>query len=196
MHGQSWHARRAYAAVVVLALTMALALVSGSAQATVVERGRYADSFAFAYDDCGFPVEVTGEFSGRYLIREGKHKQASAFFIHDKFRYREVHTNTDTGEWFLLRGNALFHEVKATRVAGSVFQFEAIEAGQPFVVEDSAGNVVLRDRGVIRHRILFDTHGDDQPGGTFLEYLGAEVRGPHPGFFADFCDIASDLIGS
>jgi hypothetical protein len=109
--------------------------------------------------------------------------------------YREVHTNTETGEWFVVRGTRTFNEVKATRVEGTIFRFVAIEAGQPFVVENSAGKVVMRDRGVIRYTLLFDTRGDDVPGGDEVEFLGADVRGPHPGFDADFCEIASDLIG-
>jgi predicted esterase len=64
------------------------------------------------------------------------------------------------------------------------------------VVEDSSGNVVLRDRGALRFRYLFDTGGDDEPGGTLVEFLGADVGGPHPSLFTDFCQIAGDLIGT
>lgn len=71
-----------------------------------------------------------------------------------------------------------------------------MDAGQPFVVEDSDGNVVLRDRGTIRFRYLFDTGGDNQPGGEFVDFLGADINGPHPGFDTDFCQIAGDLIGT
>jgi len=42
---------------------------------------------------------------------------------------------------------------------------------------------------------VFDTGGDDEPGGEFVEFLGVEVRGPHPGFFTHFCAIAGDLVG-
>jgi hypothetical protein len=37
------------------------------------------------------------------------------------------------------------------------------------VVEDSDGNVVLRDRGRLTFRALFDTLGDGEPGGELLE---------------------------
>lgn len=164
--------------------------------ATVVDRGHYSGTDSFTYNDCGYPVGVDAEFSGNYRIRAGKHDDGSAFFLNDNYSYREVHTNLDTGEWFVVRGNGVFDEVGATRVEGSVFEFVAVEAGQPFVVEDSAGNVVLRDRGAIRYRTLFDTGGDDEPAGTVVEFLGADVRGPHPGFFTDFCKIAGELIGT
>lgn len=173
-------------------------LVFGSAPAgaTVVEKGHYSGTDSFFYDDCGFPVQVEVEFSGVFRIREGKHKNETAFFAHDNYSYREVHTNVDTGEFFVVSGNGNFNEVKATRVEGSVFKFTSVNAGQVFTVEDSEGNVVLRDRGVIRETILFDTGGDNLPGGTFIESIDVQVNGPHPGFFVDFCEVAADLIGS
>jgi dienelactone hydrolase len=183
-----------------LGLVAGIALVVGvsvvPAGATVVDRGHYSGTDSFTYNNCGYPVEVQSEFSGTFRVREGKNGDESAFFVSDNYSYREVHTNQDTGEWFVVRGNGLFTDVKATRVEGSIFEFVTVEAGQPFVVEDSAGNVVLRDRGAIRYRILFDTLGDDEPGGEVVEFLGAEINGPHPGFFTDFCAIAGDLIGT
>jgi hypothetical protein len=165
------------------------------AGAQIFEKGRFSEPYSFTYDDCGFEVEVEGLEQGRYRIRQGTGKTASFFFVQATSSFREVHTNTDTGEWFVVRGRAVFNEVKARRVEGSIFKAVAIQAGQPFVVENSAGEVVLRDRGVIRFTILFDTQGDDVPGGVEVEFLGADVRGPHPGFDADFCEIASGLIG-
>jgi hypothetical protein len=172
-----------------------IALGGIPAGATIYEKGRFTEERSFSYDDCGFPVEVTGEASGQFRIRQGKGKMASFFFFRATSSFREVHTNTDTGEWFVLRGQAVINEVKARRVEGTIFKVTAIQAGQPFVVENSAGEVVLRDRGVIRFTSLFDTQGDDVPGGVEVEFLGADVRGPHPGFDADFCEIASGLIG-
>ena len=53
---------------------------------------------------------------------------------------------------------------------------------------------MARDRGSVHHHILFDTEGDDLPGGIFVEDLGADVHGPHPGF-DDFCGLITPLIG-
>ena len=172
-----------------------IALGGIPAGATIYEKGRFTEEISFSYDDCGFPVEVTGEESLQYRIRQGKGKAASFFFFRGTGSFREVHTNTETGESFVVRGQRVFNEVRARRVEGTIFKVTAIEAGQPFVVENSAGEVVLRDRGVIRYTILFDTQGDDVPGGVEVEFLGADVRGPHPGFDADFCELASGLIG-
>ena len=87
---------------------------------------------------------------------------------------------------------------RATPLGGTIFEFEAVEAGQPFVIEDAEGNVVVRDRGALRHRIVFDTLGDDEPGGVLIEELESSVHGPHPGFADDFpfCEIAAELTGA
>jgi hypothetical protein len=58
--------------------------------------------------------------------------------------------------------------------------------------------VIVRDRGVIRHTVLFDTLGDGMPGGEFLAETDTDVNGPHPGFSPDFpfCEIAAELTGA
>jgi hypothetical protein len=62
------------------------------------------------------------------------------------------------------------------------------------------GRIVSRDRGVIQETYLFDTLGDDTPGGLYLETLGLRVSGPHPlsseGFFDQdaFCAIVRPLL--
>jgi hypothetical protein len=73
-----------------------------------------------------------------------------------------------------------------------------VDAGQPFVIEDAEGNVVVRDRGVVRHTYLFDTLGDGEPGGEFIGETQAAVHGPHSGFADDFpfCEIAAELTGA
>jgi hypothetical protein len=54
---------------------------------------------------------------------------------------------------------------------------------------------VLRDRGRLTFRAVFDTLGDGEPGGELIEQELTSISGPHPGFFADFCEIATELIG-
>ena len=78
--------------------------------------------------------------------------------------------------------------------------FTTIFAGQPILIRDMTGRVVSRDRGVIRETYLFDTLGDDTPGGVYLEQIGLLARGPHPllpggVFYEDaFCAIARPLL--
>ena len=185
---------RIVSAVGVLSV-LVLGLQAAPAGATVLKEEPFAGTDSFAYADCGYPVQVEAEFEGTASLRVGKNGDASAFFLHESVSFREVHTNTATGEWFVVRGHSTFREVKATQVEGSVYEFTQVESGQPFVVEDSSGRVVLRDRGSIRYHVVFDTGGDDVPGGEFVDFLGLEVRGPHPGFDTEFCRVAGDLVG-
>jgi len=170
------------------------ALVAAPAQATVREKIRSESQWSFA-EDCGFPVQVTGSGSERIIIREGKNKDQSAFPVLNRLSFSETWTNLDTGEWFVIRGHALFNEVKATQVEGSIFEFRFVEAGQPFVVEDSDGNVVARNNGSVHGTYLFDTHGDDQPGGEWIADLDFRVAGPHPSLDKHACEYAVELIG-
>jgi hypothetical protein len=185
--------RRIHVAAAVAVVTL---VGASAAPAAVVEGGHYAGSYSFSYDDCGFDVDVAGTDSGHFRIRAGKGKTASVFYVNDNYSYRETHTNPETGEFVTVTGNAVYNEVKATRVAGNVFEFRAMEAGQPFRLFDSAGTLLLRDRGAIAHRFLFDTLGDDVVGGVPGAELEPTVHGPHPGFDTDFCEIIGPLIGS
>ena len=173
----------------------ALALGSAPAGATVIDREQYSGTDEYSLDDCGFTLDVVSTFYGQSLVRVDKTGQA--FLDTDILHFRNVLTNPDTGQWFVVRGHGLFHDIKATQVEGTVYEFNAVEAGQPFVIEDAEGNVIVRDRGVIRHAYLFDTLGTGQPGGEFIANLQLVVHGPHPGFAEDFpfCAIAAELTG-
>jgi hypothetical protein len=187
--------RRSFLAATVLGVAAVMVFGTAQAGATIVERGTYSDPYSFGYDDCGFEVSVDGTASGHFLIRAGKGKRDTAFFLNDNYSYVETHTNAETGAFFTVMGNAIFHETKATRLEGNLFEFEAVEAGQPFVMYDSDGNLVLRDRGSIHHRAIFDTLGDDIVGGELIEELEPDVNGPHPAFESDLCPIITELIG-
>ncbi len=185
--------RRVGATAVLVAL--AAGLLAATAGATIVERGRYSETESDTFSDCGFPIQFEGSVSGQFRLRQGTGKAATAFFLRDTFRFRDVYTNIKTGEWFVVTGHGTFNEVKATRVQGSLFKFVEIISGQPFTVYNSDGELVSRDRGTIRFTYLFDTRGDDEPGGDFVEDVDVQVNGPHPNF-VDFCEIATPLIGS
>ena len=103
----------------------------------------------------------------------------NAFFAHDNYWYRETHVSED-GRTLTISGNGNFKETKAVRVEGSVFTFTSINAGQLFTVRDTDGNVVFRDRGVVSETILFDTLGDGEPGGTFIDILDSDPPRPVP----------------
>ncbi len=194
MRQGKWRAR----SLVLVGLTALAVLAFGasSAGAKVIGQEHFSGTDSFSFDDCGFTLDVESEFSGHALLRVDKTGQA--FLEVSNLAYRDVLTNPETGKWFVQRGKRLFHDIKATQVDGTIYEFVAIEAGQPFVIEDSTGKVVVRDRGVIRYTYLFDTLGDGMPGGEFLELLDASVRGPHEGFGDDFdfCELAAELTGA
>ena len=178
-----------------LAIAVALTSVAATAApAAVVEKGHLVNEpYGFSYD-CGFPVEVTGVASGNFRLREGAGDDATAFFSLERISFREIHTNPQTGEWFSLSGHFANNEVSATRVEGSLFEFRIIKAGQVAVIKNSDGALVTRDRGVVRRTILFDTGGDQEPGGEFVDLVELHLAGPHP-TFDRLCDVASELIG-
>lgn len=175
-------------------VTVALLSVAASAQATVYEKFRFADEWSDTVD-CGFPVDVAGSATGTFVLREGKNKDEGVFPYTSQYRFSETWTNPQNGKWFVIRGNGVVNEVKATRVEGSIFLFQIVDAGQPFIVEDSDGNVVARNSGSVFGSFLFDTEGDDVPGGIYLEFFEPRISGPHPSLDKHPCDYAVELIG-
>ena len=178
--------------LVVAALTaaaLAVSVVAGPASATIFEREHYTDDYSFTFTDCGFTMDVVGHAEGIFSVRTGKGKFATAFFAHDNYQFTEVGTRRDTGDFITLTANGNFKETKATHVSGTIYDFRSINAGQPFTIRDSDGNVVVRDRGVIKQTLRFDTLGDGVPGGIFIEEVSFSFAGPHPGFELDLCAL-------
>ena len=183
---------RWYAGLVATAILAAV--VAPPAPATVRDKFRLHEEWAYV-EDCGFPVEVTGSRSNLIIIREGKNADAGAFPVLNAIRSSETWTNPESGDWFTISGKSTFNEVEATRVEGSIFEFRTVEAGQPYVVENSDGNVVERNSGSVHISYLFDTGGDDEPGGEWVADGDFRVAGPHPSLLAHSCDYAIELIG-
>jgi predicted esterase len=186
--------RRMVSLVGVLSL-MAVWLTATSAGAEVLKAEPFAETASFTYSDCGYPIRVESQAEGTVAYRVGKHGDESVFLARGNVTYREVHTNELTGEQFVVRGHTAFRDLRATHVEGSVYEVTQQETGQPFVVEDASGRVVARDRGLLRFTVVVDTGGDDDPDSEFLDFLGFELRGPHPGFENSFCSFAGDLVG-
>ena len=180
--------RRALVAALGAAL-LALPLAAGPVGATVILREHYSNDYAFSFDDCGYWIDVTGHNEGIAELRVGTGDLTTAFFAHDNYSFLETWTRRDTGDTFTLGANGLFQETTATHVEETIFEFTSVNAGQPFTVWDSDGNVLVRDRGVVRQVLQFDTLGDDVPGGEFVADISISLRGPHPGFTYDLCTV-------
>ncbi len=168
------------------------------AGATVIQRGGYVSPSVDDYELCGIAVHEEGVFTGTVHLRVGKGVAESAFFAHDHFAYAFTITNPENGRYFTTEGKGVFNETNATRVGETTFEFTSIEAGQTFVLRDPSGSAVLRDRGRVRSTILFDTLGDDTPGGELVAWLDDDLAGPHPGFIFDdegrFCSVVQELL--
>jgi hypothetical protein len=181
------------------AVAAAIALTGGLMAPAQAERpfeqGHYEDTFSESFEECGLNVHVEAEFGGSFVTKVVKGSDGQAFLAQDNYWYRQVWTNEDNGDFLVIRGNGMFKEMTATHVVGDIWEFTAKDVGMPFVIEDSDGNVVLRDRGQIRFRALFDTLGDGQPGGEPIEEELLGFSGKFPGVDADFCAILTDLIG-
>jgi len=186
--------RRRAGVLCALAAALGLAGVSGQATAAQVDVTPYSGTDQWMDDSCGYRTDVTATFSGRFSVRTGTGPADSVSFVTDNYSFREVHTNPATGKWFVVRGNGMFKEVKATPVGRNVYEIKAINAGQPFVVEDSSGKVAQLQAGLVTIRYLFDTGGDNIPGGEFVDFLGATLSGHDP--HATLCSAAGALIGT
>jgi hypothetical protein len=182
-------------AIGAVALSIA-ALMAPAAYAAPIEREHYSFTDSFTFDDCGFPgiTDLVGH--GVFMLKKGVAGDPTPR-VFDNYDVLETVTNADTGKWFTISHNGLYKDLKITLVSGTIYQFTAIETGQPFVVRDSEGNVVLRDRGNLVRYFQVDTKGDSDLGNDeFIEgSFSFTDHGAHPGFVADFCEIANDLIG-
>ncbi len=169
---------------------------------------RYNDPYSFDPQCDGLNLKVTGRARGVLAYLNVAGSDGQAFLVRDRYRFREVWKNLDTGEHFVVSGHGFFREVKATFVpteqvpadlvppegiVGPVYLFRAVETGNPFTVTDDDGHVVVKDVGRLVSENLFDTLGDSKPGGTSLSFEFVEIVGPHPGLDVDLCELAPGL---
>ena len=167
-----------------------------SASAEMVERERFSEPISKDYEQCGIGVHEEGEVIRSIQFRVGKGKLESAFFEHLNYRLATTISNPENGKYVTVHAHTVVQDMQATRAGGTLVEVTILEAGQPRVLRDMSGNVVLRDRGAIRNTVLFDTLGDDTPGGAIVQVLAEEVHGPHPGLSdAEFCAMLQEQLG-
>jgi len=178
---------------VLLLVAVGLALPT-PAQAAPLEREKYSDSDSFDFDDCGFVVHEEVTFEGTFMLKAPRTVGAPPRL----FDNYEVHeTLTANGRTLTIDHQGLYKDLHITLVEGTVYQFVSMEAGQPFVVRDGAGNVLIRDRGVLISTFQVDTLGDtDLDNDVFIEDSFSLVadNGAHPGFYIDFCEMLEDYF--
>jgi hypothetical protein len=185
-------------AAAAVALAAAATGWTSPATAEVIERERFDVSYSEEIELCGLTLQLDGRTRGSFSLRAGGGDDDTFFFEHTVERVADTITNPATGRFFTTTGRRVLQDVQATRVEGSIFRVTLVEAGQPLLLRDMSGDVVLRDRGVIRRTFLFDTGGDDVPGGDFVANLAVRVAGPHPDFFLEDearCAMVHELLG-
>jgi len=175
-----------------LIATTALLASAPTVRAEVFRDEPFTESYVFDYSDCGFPIHVEGEVTVAASLRMVKNADVPIELSREVVSAREVHTNPANGKWFVVSGHGTFREINATNVDGNVYEITQVLAGQPTVIADSSGQVIARDRGSIRFRLLFDTGDDTDPERQFAGVSGVSVNGPHD---TDFCATAGALAG-
>ena len=165
-----------------------------AAQAAPLEREHYSGSDSFDFDDCGFTVHEEVTFEGTFMLKAPRADGAPPRL----FDNYEVHeTLSANGRTLTIDHQGLYKDLQITLVEGTVYQFVAMEAGQPFVVRDQDGNVLIRDRGVLKSTFQVDTHGDtDLDNDEFVEdsFSLLADNGRHPGFYLDFCQLLEEYF--
>lgn len=165
----------------------------------------YRDSGKFDPECGGIDVTVHFRVRGVSSLRNVPGSGGQAFLLKDRYRFRDVWTETKTKRvLFTQRGQYSFEEVSAARVPnakvprelipeegliGPVYRFKAVEVGHDTVTTPQ-GKVLYRTAGLVVFSGLFDTLGDSQPGATPLDVQPIKVVGPHPLLDVDLCDVA------
>ena len=110
----------------------------------------------------------------------------------------EVHeTLTANGRMLTIDQQGLFKDLRITHVEGTIYQFVAIEVGQPFVIRDEQGKRLIHDRGHLTTTFQVDTLGDtDLDNDVFIDGSFSLLKdaGRHPGFYFDFCAFMQDYF--
>jgi hypothetical protein len=169
-----------------IVIGLLLLALAGPAQAGPLEREHYSWTDAYSFDDCGFviDVEVTGE--GVFMLKAPRADGAPPYLF-DNYDVHE--TLTANGRTVTIDHQGLYKDLRISHVSGTIYQFTAMEAGQPWVARDADGNVLVRDRGVIKTTFQVDTMGDTNlDNDVFLDATWSvlQVSGPHPAFGEDF----------
>ena len=169
--------------LVLLTLTLA-----APANAAPLERENYSGTDSFDFDDCGFIIHDEVTFKGTFILKAPR-KAGAPPYLFDNYENHE--TLTANGRTLTIDHQGLYKDLKITLVQGTIYQFVAMEAGQPFVARDQAGNILFRDRGVLKTTFQVDTKGDtDLDNDVFIEGSWALLsdHGRHPAFYIDFCE--------
>jgi hypothetical protein len=181
--------RRTLGLSIALAALLAVT-VAGAADAKLYARGHWSDSGSFTVCD-SYRLDWTNW--GHDRLEDATAQTDYQFFYLTIFNnFHTVITNPDTGAWISEGRATEFKEQDARLLYDDVFSYETVDRGT-YVVQDSDGNTVFRDRGTVVTSYVYDSLGDSQPGGVYLEDP-VELSNTWDQTF-DLCAVADDLIG-
>lgn len=146
--------------------------------------------------ECGIRVHRVVEFHIHVITKPVRNSGGEAYLGMENFRSTEVLTNTATGQWLEIKAAGASKEINAIHLDGTIWAFDLQQTGALFKMLDSEGHAVLRDRGRITLRGVFDTLGDGQPGGVILAEELTGIHGKFPSNDPEtFCHALVELIG-
>ena len=169
--------RRLLATLVVAA---AATWCAAPAQARTVDHWQWSEDRAYVVDDCGFPTDVTDHFEGNGIARTVGGSTDGVALVQYTTRFVAVTTNPTNGRSFTLTQLSAFQERGLTDLGGGLWGYSVHQAGQPFVITDSSGRVVVRDRGLVQFAGVFDATADQVVSFEPVRGVGA-ASGPHDG---------------
>ena len=160
------------------------------AQARTVDHWQWSEDRSYTVSDCGFPTDVTDHFEGNGVARTTGGSAEGVAMAQYTSRFVAVTTNPANGKSFTLTQRSMFQERGLTDLGGGLWGYSVHQAGQPFVITDGTGRVVVRDRGLVRFAGVYDATLDQ-----VVSFEATGVAGPHAGLTMDLCDVTRDLIG-
>jgi hypothetical protein len=167
--------------VVVGVLPLLALLLAAPVAAAPLVRTQLSGSDSFTEELCDEEWSVENSFEALFMLKAGHQGDPTPLFFYRE-SYRTVYTDPeDDSRGFVISGHTLFKDVAATRISGTTYQFDSMQAGQPMVISTLDGHVIGRDRGRATWQFLVDTHGSSDPNDyEVLDVTDLATNGPHP----------------
>jgi hypothetical protein len=178
-------------------LGMGLAPARANGPTTVYDQGHYDDPYSYKATDCPIKFQVKGHSRGFFRDYNVAGSHGQAFLSHNWYRWHEVWTNPANGHKAYANGHGYFREISAAHVRGDLWSFLSVETGVPFRLRNAAGRTLVMEHGRIVRRVLFDTLGDQQPGGNVIHDRVLQVQGDFPLSTerVKFCSVVRRALG-
>lgn len=161
-----------------------------------VDRGTFSGTESFT--ECDGAYEGVSVFSGAFVIKAADPSTGGQFFPFSQVvHFTDTITNPENGEYITVTGRLFFREMQPRDLGHGFVTYTGQETGT-VVFEDSSGEVILRDIGIVKIGYLFYTGNDSAPGGRVLLERVLSTTGPHPTYDEDFdfCAFLDSEIGS